>query len=1008
MFLLVIGAVRARTAQVLTILLLAALAAAVAVAGPWYGYAAAGQAAEADLDAARAVERVVSVRTGVDTQGQPQEAVSRFTGDVRAKLPPEFGEPVVGVSVTLSARTPDAPATAMSVASRDGFCANVRLDGPCPSAAGEVAITHEAAGRLGVRVGDRFSLISSVTNRPLVAQVVSLYALAGVSGTYWAGEIFRTRTQIDPAFTVLDTFVERPLWNATMVYDTELPPDLIRGDGGYDLTSVLAATDTRLIAGGFRLQSTTGPLLETVARDRATILRGVRSAGVQTLILTWFAIGLAGWYTLRDRRADTALLKLRGVSRFRMLRLAWGQHLVPLLIGAAIGVPAGFLLARLLAGGVPGAADRSSALDQSVVAVVAVLLGSLAVLAAVEAAMLGRPVSALLQRALPGRGDWRSALADLLLLAIAGAALYQARSGGAGDGLAEAAPGLVALALGLLLARLLRRVAGQAGAAALRAGRLRLGLAGLQFSRSPGMDRVFALVVVAVALFVTAGGAWRADQIAREERSAAELGATRVLTVEAANRTVLLHAVRTADPGGTQAMAVVRNRNDDDLEILEVDTSRLAAVARWRPEYGPIATLPQAMADGARPSSPVVTGDRLTVRARRDGPAPAHLTLRLQHEATGAPVTVAFGALRAGEQSVDAPLPGCAAAPGCRIVRWEVTSPPDRLTRSRPAAKGTVVTVRELTQPGSGAAVLDRGILGDVARWRSGSAGANLDIATADGALRMSPDDNPTELKLAGVAAYAADSPMPLPIVLAGAAPDPWQYDDRMLKSYGQAAPVRIAGVVASLPSVGRDGVLTDLDAVRRLAAEADAGGEFQVWLAPGARPGLVDGLTAAGLAVSGDETVTGRTEWLGYQGPATVARFALLNGLAALLLAAAVLMVAATVDNRSLDVQLHALRAQGLPVRTAVSTGYAGTTVLVLTGLAAGALAADLAARLVGGALPPFADGWRVLPPPDPLTPWALAVAATVALAVLGLAALLAVLPLVRRLRSTRAEDLR
>jgi putative ABC transport system permease protein len=49
MFALVFGAVRTRAAQVLTILVLTALAAAVAAAGPWYGFAAIGKAADAYL-----------------------------------------------------------------------------------------------------------------------------------------------------------------------------------------------------------------------------------------------------------------------------------------------------------------------------------------------------------------------------------------------------------------------------------------------------------------------------------------------------------------------------------------------------------------------------------------------------------------------------------------------------------------------------------------------------------------------------------------------------------------------------------------------------------------------------------------------------------------------------------------------------------------------------------------------------------------------------------------------
>ncbi|MEV6304090.1 FtsX-like permease family protein [Actinoplanes sp. NPDC051861] len=1004
MFALVFGAVRTRAAQVLTILLLTALAAAVAAAGPWYAFAAVGDAASAYLEVAPGTQRRVSVESRIDIKGDPDSELERFTDRVVSGLPAGLGDGFTGMAKPVSVRTGPA-STNMPVAYRDGFCEHARLTGSCPSARGEIAISHETAQRLGVEAGGTLSILTSTSSGPLLLKVVALYTLADPAGTYWNNRLFRGEATLDPAFTPVGTFVHRELWTPTMAYDVVVPDSMLRGDGGFDYAAEIDAADLRLGQAQLRMGTQSRPLYQAITRDRYTILTGVLTAGVQMLILTLFAVGLAGWFTLRERRADAALLKLRGVSRFGMLRLAWGQHLVPLLLGVLIGAPVGYLLARGLAGPVAVAPDREAAVLFCAGAVAAVLFGGLAVLAAVEAAVLGRPVSALLTRSGSARGALRPAMVDVLLLAVAAAAVYQARTTGTGYGLGPAAPALVALAVGLLAARMLSRVAARAGGVALRSGRLRAGLTALRISRSPGTDRVFTLVVVAVALFVTAAGGWQAERESRDARSVADLGAERVLSVEAINRTALLNAVRAVDPDGREAMAAVWNRGGE-REVLEVDTARLAAVTRWRPEYGPAADLPDAVAAATRPAIPLVTGDRLTLHARRDGP-PVALRLHLQHEGTGLPVTAAFGALPAGEKTVTVPVSGCTAAPGCRVVRWELTTAPDEDGRVDPPPPGAAVTVIGLGQGGSDTGVLDAAVLGDIGRWRSATVGAGLDIVAADGSLRLAGDPNATGSLRLGVEAWTSDA-LPLPALLAGPAPPEWLDTEPLLQAYGEPAPLRIVNRVAALPVLGRDGLMIDLDAARRFAAESDPGGEYQVWLAPGARSTIVDDLNAAGLIVTGDATAAGYAARLGAQAPAVVVQFALVAGIAALLLAAAMLAVAVTADRRTLTEQLAALREQGLTHRVAAGTAYAGTVSLVLAGLTGGVLAGLLAVAVTGWTVPRFTDGWSVLARPAPLDAGMVALATLGALIVLGVAAWLSLSPLVRRLRADRDGTVR
>jgi hypothetical protein len=169
---------------------------------------------------------------------------------------------------------------------------------------------------------------------------------------------------------------------------------------------------------------------------------------------------------------------------------------------------------------------------------------------------------------------------------------------------------------------------------------------------------------------------------------------------------------------------------------------------------------------------------------------------------------------------------------------------------------------------------------------------------------------------------------------------------------------------------------------------------------APGAGRAVVDRLVAAGLQVSGDESVGSRSAQLGEQAPAAVIRFSLVCGVVGLLLAAAAIGVAGAVDRRTRLGQLTALRVQGLAGRTTVATAYAGPAALIGTGLIGGLLAAAVAGPLARIAVPNFTDGWNVLAAPSALGRNPLLLAGLGALVVLGLVGWLSVLPLVRRLR--------
>jgi putative ABC transport system permease protein len=962
MYFVSFGAVRRRAGQSVMVLVLAALVAAVAAAAPWYGLAVATRAGQTHVTLAPIAQRVLSAQRQGDTAGDPRAALDNFSATVRGLLPLPGATPLAGLTVDMTytdARRANAP-IGLPVAYRDGFCAHVRLTGACPATSGEAALSVGAAQRLGLAAGDAFTVRPKDATTPLRLRVTGTYERTDPA--YWTDKLFLARGDLEPAFTTLDTFRQPALARPVLSVDTEVPAALLRGDNRFDLATRLDAAKPSLAAGQIDFGDSTGPLLTAISDGRYKVWVGVLVPLGLVVLLGWFALGLAGRFTGRDRRADAALLKLRGSTRGGILRLAMGQHLVPLLGGALAGLPIGLLAAWLLAGRLPVRAEWWPALLLAVAAVAVVLAGGLVALTAVDWIAQRAPVAALLRRIPSGRRDWRSAVIDAALIALAAGAVYQARSTGPDYGLGVAAAPLAALAVALLLARLLRSVADRAGGAAVRAGRLRAGLTAVQFSRQPGTDRVFALVVVSVAVFVLTAGGLAAGREGRHARAEQELGADRVLTVAAQTRTQLLDAVRRADPAGRYAMAAVVDTASNP-PTLAVDSVRLAAVSGLRLPPFP-----------APDPLPLITGGRFDLTVTGTGSRPPGLGVTLQHERTGAVVHAEFGAIRPGTSTVSTAVPGCAAPPGCRLVAVQLLS--------TPGANGSVIV--------HGGTVLDAAALADVTRWRTDYGGPGVQLTAGPDGLTLTSGDTPDQA--AGTGVYPVESAVPLPVVLAGPAPTPWRFDDAALP--GAALPVTVAATARVLPALGVSGVLMDLDETRRLGGE---GGTFQVWLAPDTPAPVVQ---AIGLPVVTDRTVAGRTAELAGEESVVAAPFALFTVGIAVLLAAAMVAVGAAVDRGPQEEQLRALRVQGLPRRAALSSAYAGGSALVLTGIVGGVLAALVAGPGAAVTAPPFADGWDVLPPPGALGIVPLLLAVLFALVVLGVTAWLSALPLVRRLR--------
>jgi hypothetical protein len=732
-----------------------------------------------------------------------------------------------------------------------------------------------------------------------------------------------------------------------------------------DLIARLSQAERALDDDNRALNTELTALASRVDRDQRLIYLGVPAGASQLLLLCWLALYLGIKYTGQQRRPDIGLLKLRGTTRSRAWTVVAGQSAVPMLIGAVLGVPIGFLAARLLAGPITAPDVAARARDGAVLAAGLAVLGALAAALLAERRALGATVTELL-RQVPGRRPaWRD-VTDLAVVVLAAVAVYQVRSHATGDsaGLALLAPGLAALAFALVAARVVTLLAGRAVPGALRAGRAGVALTAISLARRPGVHRLCALLIVTVALSGTAGLAWAAGTHAAAVRADLDVGADRVLTVRADNRSALLSSVRAADPSGRYAMAAVELGTGSNQPVLLVDSTRLAAVARWHPWYG-WPTAAQAAAALHPPGyEPItVTGTELAIEASAGRRVPRNgqlLVAAVLADAQGHRVEVRFGPLTATAQQFRTPVAGCAEAPHCRLVALSVVESVDGGASFFTARDGAFVTVTRLDQRGPDRPIVEPGGFADRSRWRVTATNAppNLIATSAQGgglALAVAGElQSGGSVRDPGV--YPMDAPVPLPAVRLGNGPPGLTGDPRV--AVGAASlPVRSIAAPTWLPRLGSRGVLMDLEYADRVGDDFGGGDVLEVWLTADAPASVLTALR--GLTVLGDQTVHGVTDRYTHLGPPLALRFALGSALIGLLLAAGSFSVVAAVERPSRRAELDALRAQGAPARLTKRVAIGSHAVLIGVALVAGTAAALLLRLTIGDVVPFFADGW-------------------------------------------------
>jgi hypothetical protein len=1002
---IILAALRANPAQTLTIALLAAVAAGLSAILPAYLVGAVESGTVATVEAAPVGQRVITTALVIPAGSAEADAARRLAevrraierpglrliGGMRASV--QFTVPPTG-QLTAPGGTgqPQFPAV---VAARDDFCRHLRITGTCPAGDHDALVSAREAERLGLRPGAELRYAAATLT------VTGTYQVTDPAEPYWTdGSVVR----VNPVFVRPGAFRVLAPSQVFVTADGLVTAALFTDLAPTTTTTALTEDVYGLQREGYTVSAAVLELGNRITTNRRLLLAGVPVAGLQVLVLCWLTLGLALRHGSAGWRADVGLLKLRGARRGRILVLAVGRSAVPILAGAGAGVAVALVTGHFRSGeaplrlAVPSAVLALSAAGAAALAV----LGSLVVAAAAERRVLREPVLDLMRRVSERRRAWRAGAVEVVIVVLAVAAVYQVRSAprdvaAAAAGLALFVPVLVAPAMALTGTRLLGPVAAAAARRAFGGGRVSTGLAVIDLARRPGARRLTALLVVAVALLVTAGAAWSSAATARDRRATLELGADRVVSVTARNSTHLLAAVRSADPSGRAAMAVVAGRlgtESDAPAVVAVDATRLAAVGAWDTRAARAALARRLRPDVA--PAVVVTGTAVELElSMPDGdavpvPGAGDATVELALvDRRGIGTTVRLGPLAPGRQRVRVATPACAAA-ACRLV--SITVLPVRSTAGQPApdngeAPSTApIVLHRLDQVDPPATLLDPAGFGDVRRWRQpmsaqrpslvfsqGSDGLNLRVSTLGPPESTSPDTGSGQPAVpAGSPAKAepltvevADAPLPVPLAATGPGVDdrPGGLTYPLLGS--TRAPVRIAANTGPLPRVGAAGMLMDLEYADRLVRGLD--GAYEVWLSRDASAALLERLRGEGLLILHTDSIDAVTGRYAAHAGTAVLRMYLVVAVAGLLLAAGSVVLVGVVDRPARAAELAALRVQGVSgaaLRRSVRTGYAAA---VVVSVVLGVLAALVVRALADAGLPLFDDGWAVLAAPGP-----------------------------------------
>jgi len=1005
---LVAARLRHQPAEAVLVTLLAALVSLSAVLGVAYARAVEASVQHQTLAEAAVSARGVSVGATAAAPPLPLQLRDRLAAALQA---PVWGTPVGGARADGLLVRPGG-SRLVTVAARDGLCAHLTIvTGRCldDGTHDQVLVSSRALADLQLKVGDPLPVAdgsSNDTTPVLNLTVVGVYQPYDPAEEYWFDRPI-TRDAVagtsilggDIVFVGSSTLTSVPWRSLSTSLDVPLRLDHAGLGQEMSMRQALARLSGAARDAGASTATQLPTLLDTAAQQRKDARAALPLLALQIVLLSLVVLGYVAAATTEQRRPEVALARLRGQQPAAAAGLLVRELGVLVVVGAVLGGLAGWGLARIgaLVWLVPG-----TAVPLRWPMVAAAGLAAVAGLAAgtvVAVPTVREPLVSLLRSVPPRSSALRAGVGDGLVVALCAAGLVTLLSGDPDDPSALVAPGLLALAGGLLLSQTVVPVAGALGRRQLGRGRLRSGLASVAVSRRPALRRLVAIVAVAVALLVFAAAA---DAVARDQRRVGadqRVGAPVVLTVESPSATALRDAVMTADPSRRYAtpVLVARGSNDAGPRSLAVDPRAFAHIAFWDAsgtpgsgapalaELGPpdVAPVPlrglSVRADAtlsAAPTSPRPDERLLLTRTTRNAEPGLHGPLQLALDvetADGAVVYVPLGPLVPGTTQLTSSLP---CADGCLLRRVYVQ-------RAQSDIGGAVLRIGVSLTDEQGRVDLRAGEAG----WSGIASVTPVEVSSGSGGqLELESRSFGT-----GVGAQRADVPDVLAAVVAGDMPraransvfaTPQTDQVEAPAASGGTRVYRQVTRLPALPGVrlndGTPGaaLLVSYDLVRRSETGLGTRTLQQVWLGADdadREAALVRSLEASDVHVVGRTSAADEAERLASQGTGLALRLALVVGAVALVLAAFVLGVAVATSGRVRAYDLAGLRVVGVPRRVVAGAAVREQLVVALVGVVGGAVLGGIGAALMLSRQP----STSLLPPPQVGVAWPAALVA-------------------------------
>ncbi|MGH9304583.1 MAG: FtsX-like permease family protein, partial [Acidimicrobiales bacterium] len=701
---------------------------------------------------------------------------------------------------------------------------------------------------------------------------------------------------------------------------------------------------------------------------------------------------------------DLALGDLRGLPPSSLAALALREPFSLMAMAAPIGAAIGWLAVKAVASVVllPGTPVPFDSL--AVVAALAGLVAGLAASVAGSARLLRRSEGAAAITRPRRRSGRTAAVLDAFAIAFAIAAIAELDASGIAGGtrsspLATLAPGLIALGLGVIAARIAPLVCHLAARLTKDTPKVATHLSLQRVARRSVVVRQAIVMAIAVSLGCFSAGAFVVARHNRVLESQFQVGAGEVLTVTTPQGANLVGLVRRADPSGHVAMAAAELQASSG-SLLAVDATRFSRVAAWPGSFGGLDA--SGVARYLRPNTapPVVlSGKRIRVRAdllgprvlhtlpesgsgsgsgsaagsgakgasgRATRPNPTFLSLEVLDTYYYALFPLSLGPLRPGSHTYSASLAGICEH-RCRLVSIGASAH----VADTSSGFATLVNVPLVLQsiaagsPGSWHEVL--GAFSSTARWRvpdtgSGAVSARILGSYATGLsvdFLVSPGSPPETIE-------PADTPRRLPavvtntVVAANAGSGPTGSTSFPAENL-DGATITVNGQVQvpALPRIGNDGALVDLSLAERLMTQPGIYAADEVWLAPDASPAAIARVTARleadGVGILATDSAARLERQFNRAGPTLAFVLFLLVAGAGALLAAGSLLFAIASSARRRSVELVALGAAGVPARKLVGALLGELSIVTLSGLVAGTLAGVLGLSLALRSVPEF-----------------------------------------------------